>query len=108
MKMQCIRKCFFRDRLWKMGQTAELTDEDIKLDIVKSSFAIPDDAPTPHKATTLADEQPPKDADKDSLSHAELKRRLTAMGVAFRGNASRDVLDKLYQEQVALQSGLEG
>lgn len=108
MKLQCIRKCFFRDRLWKRGQTIDLPESDMSLDIVKSSFAIPDDAPTPPKATTLADEQPPKDADKDSLSHAELKRRLTAMGIAFRGNASRDVLDKLYQEQVALQSGLEG
>lgn len=107
MKLQCIRKCFFHDRLWKKGQTIDLPESAMSLDIVKSSFALPEDAERP-APTTLADEQPPKDADKDSLSHAELKRRLTAMGIAFRGNASRDVLDKLYQEQVALQSGLEG
>lgn len=106
MKMQCIRKCFFRDRLWKRGQTIDLPESAMSLDIVKSSFALPEDAERP-APTTLADETV-EDGDKDNLSHAELKRRLTAMGVAFRGNASRDVLDKLYQEQVALQAGLEG
>lgn len=106
MKLQCIRKCFFHDRLWKKGQTIDLPESAMSLDIVKSSFALPEDAERP-APTTLADENA-EDGDKDNLSHAELKRRLTAMGVAFRGNSSREALNKLYQEQVALQAGLEG
>lgn len=98
MKMICSFKCFFKDKLHTPGDVVDMTAEEMKLDIVKSSFRAPagEDAPKEEKP-----------ADKSELSRDDMMKRLDDWGVAYKGNISNNALKKIYDEQVELQTSLE-
>lgn len=99
MIMICTRKCFFLDKSVRPGTPVDIPDTLLDTDLVKSSFRAPEgkEGPSAEAKAKELDE-------KADLTATELKRRLDQMGVAYRGNSSREALDKLYKEQVELRA----
>lgn len=91
----CTKKCFYRDRSIKSGQAVNIPESDLNLDLVKSSFDVPK---TPEQAET-AKASAAVAAEKARLPVSELKRRLDAMGISYKGNASRESLEAFYASQ---------
>ena len=100
MILICTQKCFFLDRTIKPGQPCDVPQALLGSDLVKASFAKPETVEAAKAAEASADGI----AAKTELSATELKRRLDDMGIAYKGNASREVLQNTYNAHMAAQA----
>jgi hypothetical protein len=94
MNAVCKFKCFFRGRSIVPGTAIDLSPDEVKLDIVKSSFTL----------TGTAEAKPEKDAD---LSLDEYRRRLSELGVTFDEKANKAALKVLYVKALSPNTSLK-
>ena len=71
----------------------------LDLDVVMSSFAKPENAEAAKEAEAQAQNA---EAGKE-LTVVEMKRRLDEMGVAYKGNASRETLRRILETQLSVR-----
>ena len=101
MILICTKKCFLFDRSVKPGQPLDIPETMLNSDIVKSSFAKPETV----EAAKKAEQSAAAIEANAELSYDELKRRLDEIGVAYKGNASKEALKNILAAQLAAKPG---
>ena len=103
MIMTCHSKCFFLDRSIKPGQSIDVPEAMLDTDLVKASFAKPETVEAAKEAEAAA----AASVAGAELTYDELKRRLDEIGVAYKGNASKEALKNILAAQLAAKPGSE-
>lgn len=100
MILICKHKAYIAGRTFKKGDAWDVPADLVDTDVVKSSFIRPETA----EAAKQAEQKAQSNEKAKELTATEIKRRLDELGIAYRGNASKEALQQILAAHQEAQS----
>lgn len=101
MKMKCLFKSVLRGDIVKPGQILDLTDEECKMDVVKSFFVKADGEVAEKPAAVPVPAAPASAGVVAGLTRDQAIMKLSQAGVKVKGNISNAALAQIYNQTFA-------
>ena len=103
MKMKCLYKSVLRGDIVKAGAILDLTDEEMKLDVVKTYFVKVEDATAADEKAAVASPSraPSEKAVVAGLTREQAIMKLNEAGAKVKGNISNSNLIAIYNQTFA-------